>query len=106
MPESEMTGNMLLFVGGENRTPAVPARNTVNTEARLVERICAGDETAFAELYKIYAPMVHGIVLARVPYKEVDDIAQEVFFAAFKNMGALRDIVYFLIRHACEHDAV
>ena len=86
-----MTGNMLLFVGGENRTPSVPARDTVNTEARLVERVCSGDETAFAELYKIYAPMVHGIVLARVPYKEVDDIAQEVFFAAFKNMGALRD---------------
>ncbi len=47
--------------------------------------------TDFDELYKQYAPMVHGIVLARVPYDEAGDIVQEVFLSAFKNLHTLRD---------------
>ncbi len=57
----------------------------------LVERVCAGDENAFNEFYKKFSPMVHGIVLARVPRDEVDDIVQEVFIAAYKNLRDLRD---------------
>ncbi|MEZ5427921.1 MAG: sigma-70 family RNA polymerase sigma factor [Pyrinomonadaceae bacterium] len=57
----------------------------------LVERVCAGDENGFNEFYKRLSPMVHGIVLARVPRDEVDDIVQEVFISAFKNLHDLRD---------------
>ena len=35
--------------------------------------------------------MVHGITLARVPRDEVDDIVQEVFLSAYKNLNSLRD---------------
>ncbi len=87
MPEREMTGNLFLFT---NVVPA-PATERVKAEVRLVERVCAGDEEAFNEIYKIFAPLVHGIVLARVPRDEVADIAQEVFLSAYKNLHTLRD---------------
>lgn len=87
MPESEMTGKLFLFTNAALRLAPFPVR----AEARLVERICAGDEEAFGELYKIFAPVVHGIILARVPYDEVADIVQEVFLSAYKNLHTLRD---------------
>jgi len=90
MPESEMTGNLFLFARSET-TATAPATEKVKAEARLVERICVGDREAFGELYKIFAPVVHGIVLARVPRDEVADIVQEVFLAAYKNLHTLRD---------------
>ena len=88
MSESEMTGNILLFT---NAAAPAPAPETVKAEARLVERVCSGDKEAFGELYKKFAPLVHGIMLARVPFDEVDDLAQEVFLSAFKNLHTLRD---------------
>ena len=89
MPESEMTGNLFLFTNTA-ATPA-PAEEKVKAEARLVERVCEGDEEAFNEIYKIFAPLVHGIVLARVPRDEASDVVQEVFLSAYKNLHALRD---------------
>ncbi len=88
MPESEMTGNLFLFT---NAAATAPATERVKAEARLVERVCAGDEEAFNEIYKIFAPLVHGIVLARVPRDEAADIVQEVFLSAYKNLHTLRD---------------
>jgi RNA polymerase sigma-70 factor, ECF subfamily len=89
MSESEMTGNILLFTNA-NASQATVAE-TVKPEAIIVERVCAGDKEAFGELYKTFAPLVHGIILARVPFDEVDDLAQEVFLSAFKNLHTLRD---------------
>ncbi|MBA4184364.1 MAG: sigma-70 family RNA polymerase sigma factor [Acidobacteria bacterium] len=89
MPESEMTDNLFLFTNVA-ATPA-PATEKVKAEARLVERVGEGDEEAFNEIYKIFAPLVHGIVLARVPRDEAADIVQEVFLAAYKNLHTLRD---------------
>jgi RNA polymerase sigma-70 factor (ECF subfamily) len=57
----------------------------------LVERICAGDQSAFEEFYKRLSPLVHGIVLARVPRDEVDDIVQDVFISAYNSLRKLRD---------------
>ncbi len=88
MPESEMTGNLFLFT---NAAATAPAAERVKAEARLVERVGEGDEEAFNEIYKIFAPLVHGIVLARVPRDEAADIVQEVFLAAYKNLHTLRD---------------
>jgi RNA polymerase sigma-70 factor (ECF subfamily) len=70
---------------------AAPAKETVPPEVKLVERACAGDEEAFADIYRAFAPMVHGIVLARVPYDEVKDIVQDVFLTAYKSLHTLRD---------------
>ena len=90
MPESEMTGNIFLFTRSEPAATA-PVTEKVKAEARLVEKVCGGDQKAFEELYKIFAPLVHGIILARVPRDEVDDLAQEVFLLAYKNLHLLRD---------------
>ena len=35
--------------------------------------------------------MVHGILLARVPFDEVDDLVQDVFLMAFKRLHTLRE---------------
>jgi RNA polymerase sigma-70 factor (ECF subfamily) len=35
--------------------------------------------------------MVHGILLARVPYDEVDDLVQDVFLLAFRRIHTLRE---------------
>ena len=98
-----MTGNLLFFANAEATTAGttaaaadasavLPAAQTADkAEARLIERIRGGDGEAFGELYKLFAPLVHGIVLARVPRDEVDDIAQNVFLSAYKNLHTLRD---------------
>jgi RNA polymerase sigma-70 factor, ECF subfamily len=85
MPDSEMTGNMFFFAS------TAPAAQKASAPAQIVDRIAAGDAEAFSELYKMFAPMVHGIILARVRRDEVDDIVQEVFLSAFKNLNSLRD---------------
>ena len=87
MPDSEMAGNIFF----SQAAAAAPAERSVWAEEQLVERVCAGDREAFGEIYKTFAPLVHGIVLARVPYDEVKDIVQEVFFTAYKNLHTLRD---------------
>lgn len=92
MSENEMTGNLLFFARREAKaTATAPAAETVKPEAMLVGRICAGDQEAFNELYKMFAPMIHGIVLARVPRDEAEDIVQNVFLSAYRNLHTLRD---------------
>ena len=76
MSESEMTGNLFF----STTAATAPAKEKWQAEARIVERVCAGDEEAFGELYKIFAPMVHGIVLARVPRDEVAGHCAGSFF--------------------------
>ena len=65
------------------------------TESReddsLVSAARDGDRVAFGRLYARYARMVHGILLARVPLPEVDDLVQEVFLSALRQLHALRD---------------
>jgi RNA polymerase sigma-70 factor (ECF subfamily) len=57
----------------------------------LVARACAGDRAAFAELYEGFARMVHGLLLARVPRADVDDLVQDVFLSAMQRLTTLRD---------------
>ncbi len=46
-------------------------------------------------LVKVYAPMVHGILLARVPRDEVDDLVQDIFLHALRKLHTLRDAAAF-----------
>jgi RNA polymerase sigma-70 factor (ECF subfamily) len=104
MSEREMAQNMFLYA----QTAAAQAEDTVRPEVRLVERTCAGDGEAFGELYRMFAPLVHGILLARVPYDDVRDLVQEVFLAAYKNLPGLRDknlVGAWLARIARNHAA-
>jgi RNA polymerase sigma-70 factor (ECF subfamily) len=61
----------------------------------LVRHAREGDRAAFGCLYDRYARMVHGILLCRVPPSEVDDLVQEVFLAALRQLPALRDVARF-----------
>lgn len=64
-------------------------------EVGLVEAARQGDRAAFGELYLRFAPMVHGILLARVPREDVDDLVQEVFVAALQALASLREAIVF-----------
>jgi RNA polymerase sigma-70 factor (ECF subfamily) len=61
----------------------------------LVSAARAGDRAAFGRLYDRYVRMVHGILLARVPPREVDDLVQEVFLAAMRQLHTLREVSRF-----------
>lgn len=60
-----------------------------------VEAAKAGDRSAFERLYRAYARMVHGIVLAHAPWEDGEDLVQEVFIAAWDRLDELRDIPAF-----------
>jgi RNA polymerase sigma-70 factor, ECF subfamily len=64
-------------------------------EDSLVGAARDGDRAAFGRLYDRYARMVHGILLARVPPREVDDLVQEVFLSALRQLHSLRDLTRF-----------
>src|ERR1700681_11916 len=63
--------------------------------ASVVSAARDGDRGAFGLLYERYARMVHGILLARVPLVEVDDLVQDVFVQAMRQVHTLRDIRCF-----------
>src|ERR1700732_1428777 len=54
-----------------------------------------GDRAAFGQLYERYARMVHGVLLARVPVGEVDDLVQDVFMRALRRLSTLRETASF-----------
>lgn len=90
MYEINMTGETLL-VARQNQPVTAPSVTDNQKEARLVEAVRRGDQEAFGQLYSLYARMVHGILLARVPWREVDDLVQDVFLQAFRMLHTLRD---------------
>src|SRR5207244_10185485 len=63
--------------------------------ASIVQAVAAGDQDAFSRLYAGYVRMVHAILLGRVPRRDVDDLVQEVFLAAYMRIGELRDAAAF-----------
>ena len=73
-------------------TPGGPAPTEI---PRLVRDAQHGDREAFAELYRRFARMVHGIVLARVVRTDVDDVVQDVFVTALDRLGQLREPAAF-----------
>jgi RNA polymerase sigma-70 factor (ECF subfamily) len=75
-------------------SPAAPAPAR-SPEERLVDAAQQGDRDAFAELYAAYGRMVHGILLARVPRADVDDLAQDVFLQAMQRLCSLREAAAF-----------
>src|SRR5256885_2483324 len=73
---------------------ALPAAES-RDEDSLVSAARDGDRAAFGCLYDRYASMVHGILLARVPPREVDDLVQEVFLLALRQLHGLREVSRF-----------
>ncbi len=67
----------------------------ISADTAIVAAARGGDRAAFGYLYARYARMVHGILLARVPPAEVDDLVQDVFLLALRQLHALRDDAAF-----------
>jgi RNA polymerase sigma-70 factor, ECF subfamily len=60
-------------------------------DATLVAAARAGDRSAFGALYLRHARMIHGLLLAQVPFGEVEDLTQDVFLQAMRRLSDLRD---------------
>ena len=86
------TADMLLT---STQAPAAEQSQEPVIEVVLVRAVLQGDREGFSRLYDLYAPLVHGILLARVPRAEVDDLVQDIFLHAFKKLHTLRDAAAF-----------
>ena len=86
MIEAEATAEMLLMTG------AFRSPQTIDEpiEQTLVRAVLDGEHDRFGRLYELYAPLVHGVLLARVPRDEVDDLVQDIFMHALKKLHTLR----------------
>ena len=93
MYEFEATADFLVM----SRQATAPERSIKDEpiEVVLVRRALEGDRDGFGRLYSLYAPLVHGILLSRVPRSEVDDLVQDIFLHAFKKLNTLRDWAAF-----------
>jgi RNA polymerase sigma-70 factor (ECF subfamily) len=93
MYDLDATADVLLMRPQANAATQQP--NETAIEAVLVTAALEGDRDGFGRLYGLYAPLVHGILLARVPRAEVDDLVQDIFLHAFRKLSTLRDRAAF-----------
>jgi RNA polymerase sigma-70 factor (ECF subfamily) len=71
---------------------ARPALESVESaESMIIRTVLAGDRDMFGRLYERYAPLVHGVLLARMPRNEVEDVVQDIFLHALRKLHTLRD---------------
>ncbi|MDQ3069905.1 MAG: sigma-70 family RNA polymerase sigma factor [Acidobacteriota bacterium] len=54
-----------------------------------------GDRDAYGELYQRFSRAVHGVLVARVPPQDADDLVQEVFIHAWPRLAELREPAAF-----------
>lgn len=76
---------------GEMLLPGEERATVREVAAGLVAAARGGDQAAFEQLYALFGRMVHGILLARVPRAQVDDLMQDVFMTAWRQLDRLRD---------------
>jgi len=108
MYELEATANVLVMTGQGKASidrrhlevasaaaaaaPAVASGDSAeSTESFIVRSVLAGDRDMFGRLYELYAPLVHGVLLARMPRSEVEDVVQDIFLHALRKLHTLRD---------------
>lgn len=90
MYEVEAIVNMPLITA-QGKLSITKENAEIAPEALLVAAVIEGNHDQFARLYDLYAPLVHGILLARVPRTEVADLVQDIFLHALKKLHTLRD---------------
>jgi RNA polymerase sigma-70 factor (ECF subfamily) len=86
-----MSATLDMLLTTQSGTERAGARPDTPVEAVLVRAVLEGDREGFGQLYSLYAPLVHGILLARVPRGEVEDLVQDIFLHAYKKLHTLRD---------------
>lgn len=67
----------------------------ISDDVTLANAAREGNRAAFGRLYERYSRMVHGILLARIPRPDVDDLMHDVFLMALKRIHTLRDSAAF-----------
>jgi len=79
------------------------------TDEALVKRFQAGDEEAFDELVERHRRRVYGLICRLVGGTEAEDLAQEVFLAAYRSLvnfrgeAAFSTWLYRVTVHTCSH---
>ena len=81
----------LLAAGLGPRLVREQSASEISEDAMWVGAARDGDRAAFGQLYQRYARMVHGVLLAKVPVGEVDDLVQDVFMRALRRLSTLRE---------------
>jgi RNA polymerase sigma-70 factor (ECF subfamily) len=80
--------------GTDRRRPCVrrPATPTRASDAAIVARCRRGDDAAWPELVRSFAPYVHAVTVRAYGLSEQDaeDVFQEVFLRTWKHLGQLR----------------
>jgi RNA polymerase sigma-70 factor (ECF subfamily) len=61
----------------------------------LVDAARAGDRNAFGTLYELYGRMVHGVLLGAGQRDDVQDLVQDVFLRALRQLHTLREPAAF-----------
>lgn len=61
----------------------------------LVRAARAGDRDAYGELYRRFSRAVHGVLLARLPRADAEDLVQDVFLHAMTRLKELREPTAF-----------
>lgn len=82
MIEAEADAEMLLMTGAFRS----PEKIEEPIEVTRIRDVLAGETDRFARLYEIYAPLVHGVLLARVPRSghSLDKSQHESFAIRFR----------------------
>jgi len=77
--------------------PTVTTRSDfeLSDDISIINAARDGNRDAFGQLYDRYARMVHGILLARVPASDVEDLVQDVFLLALPRIRTLHDVSRF-----------
>ena len=64
----------------------------VVSDSECIAAARRGDRAAFGQLFLRYAPLVHGVLLARMPRADADDLMQDVFVTALERLETLSDV--------------
>lgn len=90
MYELEATADLLLM-NGQSKAAIRQRSGETAPDAALIQAVLEGDRDKYGRLYSLYAPLVHGILLARVPRSEAEDLVQDIFLHALRKLHTLRD---------------
>ena len=79
-----------------------------NDDVELIQRILAGDETAFAKLIRKYQRQVHAFAFRKVgDFQTAEDLTQETFLRVYQKLATLNDPakfsgwLYAIVNHLC-----
>ena len=79
-----------------------------NDDVALIQRILAGDETAFGSLVRKYQKQVHALAFRKVgDFQTAEDITQETFLQVHQKLATLNDPakfsgwLYAIVNHLC-----